>query len=40
MKEQSDTPADVWIYFGDGRPGQEGKNWKLWILATRAILYS
>lgn len=29
VKEQNDTPADVWIYFDQGWPGQEGKKWRL-----------
>ena len=41
VKEQSDTPADVWIYFDQGWPGQgEKKCWRLWISTTREILYS
>jgi len=40
VKEQDETPADVWVYRDQGWPGQEGKKWRLWILATREILYS
>ncbi|KAL8735398.1 MAG: hypothetical protein Q9166_000943 [cf. Caloplaca sp. 2 TL-2023] len=40
VKEQSDSPADVWIYFDQGWPGQGEKKWRLWISATREILYS
>ncbi|KAF2188850.1 hypothetical protein K469DRAFT_684145 [Zopfia rhizophila CBS 207.26] len=29
VKEQNDTPADVWIYFNQGWPGQGGKKWRL-----------
>lgn len=40
MKEQNDSPADVWIYFDEGWPGQGGKKWRLWILATGEILFA
>ncbi|KAF1993298.1 hypothetical protein P154DRAFT_527867 [Amniculicola lignicola CBS 123094] len=40
VKEQSDTPADVWIYFDQGWPDQGGKKWRRWMSATREILYS
>ncbi|KAH7021752.1 hypothetical protein B0J12DRAFT_705367 [Macrophomina phaseolina] len=39
VKEQNNTPADVRIYFDEGWPGQEGKKWRLWISATREILF-
>lgn len=40
MKEQNDSPADVWIYFDEGWPGQGGKKWRLWISATGEILFA
>lgn len=39
MKEQDETPADVWIYCDEGWPNHGGKKWRLWIPATREILY-
>jgi hypothetical protein len=41
LKEQSETPADVWVYCDQGWPGQEDmKKWRHWISATREILFS
>ncbi|PVH94218.1 hypothetical protein DM02DRAFT_618786 [Periconia macrospinosa] len=40
IKEQNDTPADVWVYFDQGWPGQGEKKWRLWRSATRETLYS
>jgi hypothetical protein len=39
INEQDETPADVWVFYDQGWPGQEGKKWRLWITATREILY-
>ncbi|KAF2815589.1 uncharacterized protein BDZ99DRAFT_470955 [Mytilinidion resinicola] len=40
VKEQSDAPADVWVYYDQGWPGQGEKKWRHWMSATREILYS
>ena len=40
IREQDDTPADVWVYFDQGWPNQGGKKWRHWISATRELLYS
>ncbi|OCL15341.1 hypothetical protein AOQ84DRAFT_351081 [Glonium stellatum] len=40
VKEQSETPADVWVHCDRGWPGQGEKKWRHWISATREILYS
>ena len=40
IKEQSETPADVWVYHEQGWPGQAGKKWRHWISTTREILFS
>ena len=39
MKEQHETPVDVWVYFDEGWPDQGGKKWK-WISATGEILFA
>lgn len=40
IKEQRETPDDVWIYCDAGWPRQKGKKWRLWTLATQEILYA
>jgi hypothetical protein len=40
VEEQSGTPADVWIYFDKGWPGQDGKKWRKWISTTGETEYS
>lgn len=40
VKEQDDTPADVWDLFDERWPDQGGKRWKHWKSSTREIFYS
>ena len=40
VKEQDETPVDVWIHYDQGWPGQGEKKWRLWISATQEILYA
>ncbi|KAK5142581.1 hypothetical protein LTR04_002181 [Oleoguttula sp. CCFEE 6159] len=39
VEEQSATPADVWVYYDSGWPGQENKKWRRWISGTGAMHY-
>ena len=39
VKEQEESPADVWVYYDQGWPGQRGKKWRYWDSSTQETTY-
>ena len=39
VSSQENCPADVWVYFKDGWPGEGGKPWRRWQSSTNQVEY-